>query len=113
MPAREGRGWPTARSTVRQTCQQHTWKRSRAQSSSAQPGSSSEQNDDTLDTKLTDSLWAVASNRDREHKETRLTLVTRQATQVKSEELIDQVQTEIVQLVEQLNTNHAQGEASR
>ena len=38
---------------------------------SAQPGSSSEQNVDELDKKLTDSLWAVASNRDREHKETR------------------------------------------
>ena len=49
--------------------------------------------------------WAV--------KETRLTLVTRQATQVKSEELIDKVQNEIAQLVEQLNTNHAQGDASR
>ena len=44
----------------------------RAQSSSAQPGSSSGPNDDTMDKKLTDSLWAVASNRDREHKETRL-----------------------------------------
>ena len=63
--------------------QQHTWKRSRAQSSSAQPESSSEQYVGTMDKKLTDSLWAVACNRDREHKETRLTLVTRQATQVK------------------------------
>ena len=43
------------------------------QSSSAQPGSSSEQNVDALDKKLTDSLWAVASNRDREHKETHQT----------------------------------------
>ena len=47
-----------------------------------------------VDKKLTDSLWAVASNRDREHKE------TRQATWVKSEELIDEAQNEIVQLVE-------------
>ena len=29
-----------------------------------------QQNDDTLDKKLTDCLWAVASNRDREHKDT-------------------------------------------
>ena len=37
---------------------------------SAQPGSSSEQNVDE-DEKLTDSLWAVTRNSDREHKETR------------------------------------------
>ena len=49
---------------------------------------------DALDKKLTDSLWAVASNRDSKHKE------TRQATQVKSEDLINKVQDEIVQLVE-------------
>ena len=60
--------------------------------------SSSEQNKSfNADKKLTDSLWAVACNRDREHKETRLTL---EATQIKSEELIDKVQNEIVQLVE-------------
>ena len=50
-------------------------------------------NVDTMDKKLTDSLWAVA-------KETLLTLVTRQATQVKSEELIIKVQNELVHLVE-------------
>ena len=56
---------------------------------------SSEQNVDALDKKLTDSLWAVASNRDREHQE------TRQATQVKSAELIDKAQNEIAQLMEE------------
>ena len=58
----------------------------------AQLGSSSEQNKlSNADKKLTDSLWAVASNRDREHKETGLTL---EATQIKSEELFDKVQNE-------------------
>ena len=52
------------------------------------------ENVDTMDKKLTDILWAVASNRDGEHKETRLTLVTRQATQVKSDEPINEVLTE-------------------
>ena len=58
-------------------------------------GSSSEQNVDAVDKKLTDSLWAVASNRDREHQE------TRQATQVMSAELIDKAQNEIAQLMEE------------
>ena len=57
-------------------------------------GSSSEQNVDALDKKLTDSLWAVACNRDREHKE------ARQAAQVKSGELLDKAENEIAQLVE-------------
>ena len=105
-PSGKAVGGPTARSTVRQTC---TTKRQTPLSlttymvaepcsvPSAQPGSSSKQNVDELDKKLTDSTWAVASNRDREHKETRLILVTRQATQVKrfkSEKFIDQVQNE-------------------
>ena len=63
-------------------------------------GSSSEQNVDTMDKKLTDNLWAVASNRDRENEEAWSTLVTRQATQVKSEELIDEVLNHLFYLVE-------------
>ena len=49
---------------------QHTWWRIRTESSSAQPESSSEHNVDTMGKKLTDSLWAVASNRDREQGDT-------------------------------------------
>ena len=48
---------------------------------------------DALDKKLTDSLWAVTRNRDKETRQTRV-------TRVKSEKLIDKVQNEIVQLVE-------------
>ena len=67
--------------------EQRAWLRSCAQSSSAQDRiqQRTERIVDVLDKKLTDSLWAVASNRDRKHKETRQTGVTR----VKSEELID------------------------
>ena len=73
----EKRGWPTTRSTVRQTC---TTKRQEPLSSttymvaepcsvqSAQPGSSDQNKLPNADKKLTDSLWAVASNRDREHR---------------------------------------------
>ena len=100
MPQREGRGWHTTRSIVRQTC---TTKKRQAPLSlttcmvaelspvQLKTGSSSEQKQivDALDNKLTDSLWAVTRNRDSE---------TRQATQVNSEELIDTVQNEIVQL---------------
>ena len=99
MPEREGRGWPRTRPTVRQTCTTHktaTTVFNNVHESGAvlspvqlKTGSSSEQNVDVLDKKLTDSLWAVPSSRDRGHKETRLTL---EATQIKSEELINNVQ---------------------
>ena len=81
MPAREGRGWPTTRSTVRQTKRQAPLSSTTymvAEPCSVQSPlkreSSSEQNKaSNADKKLTDSLWAVASNRDREHKDTRQT----------------------------------------
>ena len=107
LPEREGCGWRTTRSTVRQTC---TTKKlaslsfnnvhgSGAVLSPVQlkTGSSSEQNISSMrwtrsvTGQFVGSLWAVTRNRDKE---------TRQATQVKSEELNDKVQNEIVQLVD-------------
>ena len=78
MPEREGRGWHTTRSTVRQTC---TIKRQTPLSlttymvaepcsvQSAQAGSSSEHNVDELDKNLTDSLWTVTCSRDKETRQ--------------------------------------------
>ena len=72
MPAGERRGWPTTRSTVRQTC---TTKRQAPLSLTtymvAEP--CSVQFSSVRNRTLTDSLWAVASKRYREHTETRKT----------------------------------------
>ena len=134
VPEREGRGWST--NTIHSATNVHNQKTDTTvfndvhgsgacSVQSAQPGSSNEQNKlSNADKKLTDRFWAVASNSDGEHKE------TRQAGGPDSR-AIDKVQNEIVQLVEdeqcqaqnprnisstqwkQLNTINAQGEASR
>ena len=125
MPVKEGRGWPTTRSTVRQTCTtQRQTPLSLVTYTVAEPcsvqfssaRSSTEENDDTLDKKLTDSSWAVANNGDREHKETRLTL---EATQIKSEELINKSSKPAEHVINTMemkqlyNTIRAQGESRR
>ena len=104
MPAREGRGWPTTRSTVRQTC---TTKRHSPLFYNNVNGSGA--------------VLSPVSTRDRIHQRTEQIVQRRQevdgqfvgsrkqprqrhantfVTRVKSEELIDKVQNEIVQLVE-------------
>ena len=74
VPEREGRGW--SHNTIHSATNAHNQKTDTTVAEpclvqSSQPGSSSEQDVDELGKKLTDSLWAVASNSDREHKETR------------------------------------------
>ena len=100
--AGEGRPW-VAHNTIRNATNAEDQKTettvcNNVHGSGAQPGSSSELNKlSNADKKLTDSLWTVTRNSDREHKETRLALGT---TQIKSEEFIYKIQNEIVQIVE-------------
>ena len=125
MPVREGRGW--AHNSIHSATNVHNSKADTTVFSNIHgsgtvlsPVQLSQDpalnRTDTLDKKLTDSLWAVASNGDRKQKETRLTL---EATQIKSEELINKSSKPAEHVINTMemkqlyNTIRAQGEARR